>query len=60
MLQVVDYGHKEGTGENTIMPAGQGVGLIHKIEEISRIMSEFMTQAAKSSEALYRFFKEDR
>jgi enoyl-[acyl-carrier protein] reductase II len=59
-LPAVDYGHKESNGDNTIMPAGQGAGLIHKIEGISRIMNEFMTQAAKSSEALYRFFKEDR
>jgi enoyl-[acyl-carrier protein] reductase II len=54
---VADYTQKEARGENTILPAGQGVGLIHSIEEISRIITGFTTQAAKRSEALYGFFK---
>jgi enoyl-[acyl-carrier protein] reductase II len=56
-IQVVDYSHGEAEGANTIMPAGQGVGLIHSIEEISRIITGFITQAAERSEALYGFFK---
>jgi enoyl-[acyl-carrier protein] reductase II len=56
-LPVVDYSNKEARGEDTIMPAGQGVGLIHTLEEISRIITGFTTQAAKGSEDLCRFFK---
>jgi enoyl-[acyl-carrier protein] reductase II len=58
LFPVVDYVNGEGNEENTIMPAGQGAGMIHGIESIKAIMVAFGMRAARGSQDLYRFFKE--
>jgi enoyl-[acyl-carrier protein] reductase II len=58
-FKAVDYVDNEGDQDNTIMPAGQGAGLIWKIESIEAIMTQFWVGAAKEAETLNRFFKEE-
>jgi len=57
-LKVFDYSDGQGNRENTLMPAGQGAGLIDTLKPINEIITELMDQAFKRSRELYNCFKE--
>jgi enoyl-[acyl-carrier protein] reductase II len=58
-LKVFDYGDGEGNRENTLMPAGQGAGLIECLKPIKDIIDDFVDRAGKRSTDLAQTFKEN-
>lgn len=50
-VRVMDYSKDRADRENTIMPAGQGAGLIHDVQPIEEIIAEFVN---RSQELLMR------
>jgi len=56
--KIFDYARPGGDAESTIMPAGQGVGLIHTIKPIRDIIAGFMDQSRILSTELQAFLKE--
>ncbi len=58
-FKVYDYADKQGNRQNTLMPAGQGAGLMDSLKPIKNIIDELMGQAEKQSAALGHFFKEN-
>lgn len=55
---IMMYHHEEANGDNAIMPAGQGSGLISKIQTVSEIMTEFVKHSHDLSIKICKLVKE--
>jgi len=55
--RIVDYSSAEGNIDNTIMPAGQGAGLVSKVMPVGDILTEFVEKSRELAADINLFLK---